>query len=184
MDSTTQMKADLATMTTDLESALRSASWCSVVLRLQHLEWANVLRPTGRVVRKLRGRKMRSWDALMDEIGAVLQFPDYFGENYPALDECLNDMDWLPTEVGYAVIVVDPLEVLADEPVEGDDPARTLGALVHLFGRAAASFAEPVDEGEHWDRPAVSFDVVLIADPDQATNVRAQWSRAGAPLSS
>ncbi len=47
-------------------------------------------------LRHLRGTKMRTLQALFDETSAALQFPSYFGENWDALDECLNDLDWLP----------------------------------------------------------------------------------------
>jgi len=48
------------------------------------------------VVRLVRGAKMRTTARLFDEISAAFQFPCYFGENWDALDECLNDIDWLP----------------------------------------------------------------------------------------
>jgi len=48
------------------------------------------------VLRSLRGTKMRTLQGLFDEISAALQFPAFFGENWDALDDCLNDLDWLP----------------------------------------------------------------------------------------
>ncbi len=32
-------------------------------------------------------------------ISNAMHFPDYFGHNWDALDECLGDMDWLPANV-------------------------------------------------------------------------------------
>ena len=46
-------------------------------------------------VRTVRGRKIRTVGRLFDEMAAALQFPYYFGENWPAFDECLADIDWL-----------------------------------------------------------------------------------------
>ena len=40
--------------------------------------------------------------------------PTYFGENWPALDDCLTDMAWLPPEVGYVLVVTEPLPVLEE----------------------------------------------------------------------
>jgi hypothetical protein len=51
------------------------------------------------VTKVLRGSKMTSLDSLFAEIGAALQFPDYFGEIWPALDECLLDLSWMQVPV-------------------------------------------------------------------------------------
>jgi hypothetical protein len=37
-------------------------------------------------------------------IAKAFRFPDYFGENWDALDECLRDLDWLPAP-GYVFFV-------------------------------------------------------------------------------
>ncbi len=34
---------------------------------------------------------------LVDSIAISLRFPDYFGQNWDAVDECLCDLSWLPT---------------------------------------------------------------------------------------
>lgn len=34
-------------------------------------------------------------NSLLNEIAKKFNFPDYFGCNWMALDECLNDLDWL-----------------------------------------------------------------------------------------
>lgn len=54
--------------------------------------WAD----TGLTVRTVRGSKMLTEDQLFTEVSAALQFPYYFGENWPAFDECLADLEWLP----------------------------------------------------------------------------------------
>ena len=68
-------------------------------------------------VRRLAGARMRTLEALYDETSAALQFPEYFGRNLDAVDECLRDLD-LPEAPGGAVILVvtGAGELLADEP--------------------------------------------------------------------
>jgi hypothetical protein len=47
---------------------------------------------------KVRGKKCQEFQSMFDEFSAALQFPYYFGENWAAFDECLNDLEWLPFE--------------------------------------------------------------------------------------
>ena len=34
--------------------------------------------------------------ALLDELSRELRFPDYFGGNWDALEECIRDLSWIP----------------------------------------------------------------------------------------
>lgn len=42
--------------------------------------------------------------ALLRAIAEAFGFPDYFGANWDALDECLRDMSWAPA-AGYVLVV-------------------------------------------------------------------------------
>lgn len=75
------------------------------------------LREQGLETRWLRASKMRTAKALFDEFSAVLQFPPYFGENWDALDECLNDLDWLEGD-GAALFIMNADQLLQDAPPE------------------------------------------------------------------
>jgi hypothetical protein len=46
-------------------------------------------------VRFVRGRKAATATAFFDEASAALQFPDYFGANWDAFHDCLDDLAWL-----------------------------------------------------------------------------------------
>ena len=39
---------------------------------------------------------IKNKSALTDALFEALQFPDYFGRNWDALDECICDLSWLP----------------------------------------------------------------------------------------
>jgi len=138
------------------------------------LGWAEA----GLTVRVVRGRKMRSYQALFDEFAAALQFPWYFGENGNAFDECLTDLAWLPVQAGYVIMVDNPGAVLADAQDEA------LEWLVGSLRRATEEWATPIVRGESWDRPSVPFHVVLHVDEEDAPKVEAAWSAAGAVVAS
>jgi len=53
-----------------------------------------------------------SKQALIATLARQLGFPDYFGENWDALDECIGDLSWLP--IGPVVLQH------ADVPLIGD----------------------------------------------------------------
>lgn len=106
------------------------------------------------VARVVRGSKMRSYGALFDEIGAALQFPDYFGENWAALDECLGDLDWLPG-VAYVLIVTRAEQLLADEEPDA------LNAFLKIIETVAVTWASPNAEDEGPTKEAIPFHCVL-----------------------
>jgi RNAse (barnase) inhibitor barstar len=73
--------------------------------------------PAGLALKIVKGRHCKTPAALFAEFARVLEFPDYFGHNWDALEECLTDLEWLPAK-GYAVLIVDAAHVLADDDTE------------------------------------------------------------------
>lgn len=124
----------------------------------------------GMTARVLRGTKMITIGSTFNEFGAALQFPDYFGENWAALDECLRDLSWLrPAQI--VLIITDSVRVLSGEDVD---------SLCHLKGiltNAAREWAKPIQEREPWDRPVVPFHAILQAGPGECTALREQWGQ-------
>ena len=39
---------------------------------------------------------IKTKEALLDELYRRLRFPDYFGHNWDALEDCIRDLSWLP----------------------------------------------------------------------------------------
>ena len=75
---------------------------------------ALVKTPPGFVVRTLQGKKCRTSSTLFDEFARALDFPDYFGHNWDALEECLADFEWLPAK-GYILLIHDAEAVLPED---------------------------------------------------------------------
>lgn len=119
---------------------------------------AQALERHGVLARVVRGSKMETYRGFYDELAAALQFPDYFGENWAALDECLADLEWLPARA-YAILVTDAERVLAAE--ESD----AVGAFVALLGDSAESWASPRGSGSY-SRVAPFHSVLQVGSHD------------------
>jgi hypothetical protein len=57
---------------------------------------------------------INSKSALLEALFVALRFPDYFGGNWDALDECIRDLYWLPS--GDVVLTHSDLPLSNDRP--------------------------------------------------------------------
>lgn len=73
--------------------------------------------PAGFTRRVLSGANCRSRNGLFAEMARALEFPDYFGHNWDAVEECLADLEWLPGK-GYVVLFTDAQLILPDDEEE------------------------------------------------------------------
>jgi RNAse (barnase) inhibitor barstar len=139
---------------------------------LTDFSWAVANACLGRLaVRTVRGKKMSSPEALFDEFAAALQFPDYFGENWSALDECLADLSWLPSE-GYLLVIRDAASTLASSEAD-------FGIWINILSRVAEEWSQPVEEGQVWDRPGKPFHFLLHASLGDTALLRRRVHDAG-----
>lgn len=121
------------------------------------------------VVRVVRGQKMRTVDGMMSECGAALQFFEGFGENWPALEECLCYLDeWLPGD-GYVLVVSAAEQLLADD-LKAE--LRTFLCLLHRVGKW---WAEPITDNGRYNRPARPFHVIFVVKPDRVQSLYRDW---------
>lgn len=64
------------------------------------------------------GNKMVNKEVFFSFISKELNFPDYFGKNWDALDECLHDLEWLDISVNQILIIVRNSDnILAEEKI-------------------------------------------------------------------
>ena len=116
----------------------------------------------GFVIRSLDGRAMTTVEGMLKEFGKALSFPDYYGRNSAALEECLNDLSWLSAP-GYVLVVANSSALLSGEP------ESEMTWLLKLLERVCEEWSRSVSLGEEWDRPEVPFHVVFQAEADEMT---------------
>lgn len=73
-------------------------------------------------------------DAMLAALGFALNFPDYYGVNWDALEECLFDLSWWQ---GPVHLLIEHADALATEDLE---------TLADVWGEAAAAWKE-LDRG-------------------------------------
>jgi hypothetical protein len=95
-------------------------------------------------VRIVRGARCRSKMALLREWSAALQFPEYFGENWDAFEECLSDLTWLRRK-HCAVFVTNYDQMLASSLSSFKTFVSILSEVSARPARAAASPDEDVE---------------------------------------
>ena len=118
----------------------------------------------------VRGRKMRTLPGLYDELAAALQFPWYFGENLDALEECLNDLEWIDADE-LLLIVRDADAVLQEEPNALDLLGTVLGMLEEMQSAWAGR--------EKGSGSGAAAEVVLHAAPPSSATLFARLDRLG-----
>ena len=92
-------------------------------------------------------------DDLLLELAQSLRFPDYFGQNWDALEECMRDLSWLPAG---AVSIVH-----RDLPLETDAAGR--GTYLEILSGAEMAW------------PAEGRELVLVFPGEVAQYVRTFW---------
>jgi RNAse (barnase) inhibitor barstar len=78
----------------------------------------------------LDGRALRSKKSLLAGVARALDFPDYFGENWDALEECLSDMSWRDGQISLLIEHADSI------------PDALFATFREVFGQMAEQWAE------------------------------------------
>jgi len=119
--------------------------------------------PPGLVVRFIRGGKMFNVEGMHNEISAALQFPWYYGENWDALEECINDLEWLPAKA-YILIFTDAEQLLVRE----DD--EVFAILIRTLNDAAALWNGQVESGAQFQAFAPFHVIFQSSDKERFTS--------------
>jgi RNAse (barnase) inhibitor barstar len=89
------------------------------------------------------GNQCKTVKLFVKEIGRAFSFPDYYGENLDALNDCINDLDWIPKD-NYVLIINNFESFIIDNGKDKED-------IVNLFNEVSeqwrlGSKAEGQDE--------------------------------------
>jgi hypothetical protein len=105
---------------------------------------------------------MRTMQSLMDEFGAALQFFEGFGENWHALEECLQYMDeWIRADA-YILLIEQADSVLVDA---GEDQ---LEALLATAQNAGEWWSRAIMDNDRYNRPALPFHCLFLGSDARA----------------
>ncbi|MFF0576369.1 barstar family protein [Streptosporangium saharense] len=118
---------------------------------------------SGLLFREIEGRRARRLDDMFSEFAREFLFPDYFGRNWSAFDECMADLGWLSSN-GYVLEMNDFSRFLELDSIERDTFLRTMASL-------AIEWSQGVSEGAEWDRPPVPFHTLLWVSDDELPGI-------------
>jgi hypothetical protein len=116
------------------------------------------LHASGHRWRSLRGPAMRTTQEMFAEFKLALRFPEYFGQNWDALEDCLRDFAWWPAP-SYILVLTNASEVLAAEP-----PSE-LRLLLRIVRAVGDQWAQPELLPDGTQRPAIPFHLVFQVHP-------------------
>lgn len=135
--------------------------------RLRTVDFRHIL-PKGHFWVEVNGHDIPTVDLLFCVFADKFHFPEYFGHNWGAFDDCLRDLDWL-NATGFTLVITRAEELLRAEP-------QYASTLIKDFDKAGHEWAESIDLGELWDRPSIPFQVFLLFSSDQLlSETLANW---------
>ncbi|WP_192810162.1 barstar family protein [Actinomadura rudentiformis] len=65
--------------------------------------WVERAEQAGTRVFRLDGHAVRGKESFLRMCSEVFEFPDWFGDNWDALEDCLTDLSWAPSRKGYLI---------------------------------------------------------------------------------
>ncbi|MGX5655228.1 barstar family protein [Geodermatophilus nigrescens] len=108
----------------------------------------------GGLVRVLDARRMETVAGVFDEFRSAFEFPDYFGRNWDALDECICDLEWLPAS-SYRIVIESASRLL-------DRGRAERSTFLNLMSDAGKAWASAHRGGRESPGRAIPFNTVLL----------------------
>ncbi len=110
------------------------------------------------LIRIFRGQRCGSKKSLYQEFAAAMQFPYYFGHNWDAFDECINDLNWLPANK-YVILITNFHEVLSENPED-------LSIFMDIIKETIRKWVKETRNNIPNQTP-VAFTVILHCEPER-----------------
>lgn len=114
---------------------------------------------------------MTDVDGVFEQFSDALRFPSYFGWNWPALSECLSDLQWLSAR-RYLIIIENAPRILR----ENVDRRGVFFSILAEVGRHWANSYEPEDYGK-----GPLFHAILLCDEHEADALEQEVAAASRP---
>ncbi len=141
-----------------------TSPWSSLLIVPHGVTPTSLLKaPAGFAVRTIHGKHCRTSTGVFKEFARALDFPDYFGHNWDALEECLADLEWLPAK-GYVLLITDAEIVIPDDEEEYE-------TLLEILNDAGEAWSK----GQTASGQSAPFHV-FFAVSEQKKSQRTHWS--------
>ncbi|MEM9299810.1 MAG: barstar family protein [Bacteroidota bacterium] len=122
------------------------------------------------VVIKLDCCMMKTKEGLFNQFAQAFKFPEYFGENWSAFNDCVTDLGWITADA-YSVLLLNSEFILADESSDQFD------IFIRIISEAADEWSKPVAENDRWDRLAIPFHIIFQASGENTTHFAERLER-------
>jgi RNAse (barnase) inhibitor barstar len=85
----------------------------------------------------LDGAKIRDKKTLLDHMARAMDFPDYFGKNWDALNDCLTDLE---RATGYIVLFDAPDRFMQNSPADWDVALDVFNTAIEFWREQGIPF--------------------------------------------
>jgi RNAse (barnase) inhibitor barstar len=104
----------------------------------------------------LDGSTCRTEKSFLKSIGETFKFPSYYGQNLNALNDCLNDLEWID-KPNYVLMIKNSKEFLSKESEE------TRNHIISFLEKVSKQWANvPNYEGEEIYRKKADFRIKML----------------------
>jgi len=118
----------------------------------------------------VEGNKCNTLEGLFSEFAEAFEFPDYFGYNWAAFDECLNDLGWLSSDA-YLLLLTDIDKVLVSSE-------NSFKVLVKTLVRSVGEWTQGRDN-DSFPTPPTPFHIVFQCTKEKEDNVKLKLEQSG-----